>query len=131
MGNAAQCRCHEDEHDVDGDVFGNAMVFLNIYDLNEEWLQSNHISKDLLNIGGAFHAGVEVGLFTPSKNSYLYLSRPGAWQGVVLRRGRYFLPSPQGARGACLPHLHPNGNNMLLGSPAEALDAAGNGSAVA
>ena len=60
MGNAAQCRCHEDEHDVDGDVFGNAMVFLNIYDLNEEWLQSNHISKDLLNIGGAFHAGVEV-----------------------------------------------------------------------
>jgi len=35
-------------------------VFLNIYDLNEEWLQSNHISKDVLNIGGAFHAGVEV-----------------------------------------------------------------------
>lgn len=35
-------------------------VFLNIYDLNDEWLQSNHISKDLLNIGGAFHAGVEV-----------------------------------------------------------------------
>lgn len=64
MGNVhvQPCRCREeqDEYDVDGDVFGNATVFLNIYDLNEEWLQSNHISKDVLNIGGAFHAGVEV-----------------------------------------------------------------------
>lgn len=64
MGNVhvQPCRCQEeqDEYDVDGDVFGNATVFLNIYDLNEEWLQSNHISKDVLNIGGAFHAGVEV-----------------------------------------------------------------------
>ena len=65
MGNSPlelkPCRCQEeDEYDVDGDVFGNATVFLNIYDLNDEWLQSNHISKDILNIGGAFHAGVEV-----------------------------------------------------------------------
>lgn len=62
MGNTAQCRCHEqdEEHDVDGDILGEATVYLNIYDLNDEWLQSNQISADILNIGGAFHAGVEV-----------------------------------------------------------------------
>jgi len=35
-------------------------VLLNIYDLNEEWLISNHIFQEVLDLGGAFHAGVEV-----------------------------------------------------------------------
>mmetsp|Transcript_799 Transcript_799/g.1964 ORF Transcript_799/g.1964 Transcript_799/m.1964 type:complete len:235 (-) Transcript_799:123-827(-) len=35
-------------------------VFLNIYHLNGRWEQSNKISGDLLGLGGAFHAGVEV-----------------------------------------------------------------------
>ncbi|CAE7340894.1 unnamed protein product [Symbiodinium sp. CCMP2592] len=81
MGNTAQCRCHEqdEEHDVDGDILGEATALSlhYIYDLNDEWLQSNQISADILNIGGtgistgvrgaflrhltsAFHAGVEV-----------------------------------------------------------------------
>mmetsp|Transcript_34689 Transcript_34689/g.79949 ORF Transcript_34689/g.79949 Transcript_34689/m.79949 type:complete len:271 (-) Transcript_34689:413-1225(-) len=62
MGNTAQCRCTEEEdpHDVDGDILGDATVFLNIYDLNDAWLQSNQLSADILNFGGAFHAGVEV-----------------------------------------------------------------------
>jgi len=35
-------------------------VHLNVYHLNDNWQQSNQISKQLLGIGGAFHAGIEV-----------------------------------------------------------------------
>jgi hypothetical protein len=35
-------------------------VLLNVYDLNEDWLQTNDIFSETLEIGGAFHAGVEV-----------------------------------------------------------------------
>lgn len=46
----------EDEFD---DTDGGA-VLLNIYDLNEEWLLSNEILQEVLELGGAFHTGVEV-----------------------------------------------------------------------
>jgi len=38
----------------------DSAVLLNIYDLNEEWLISNNILQEVLDLGGAFHAGVEV-----------------------------------------------------------------------
>lgn len=39
---------------------GAGMVYLNVYDLNEDWLQTNNLFHDVLKIGGAFHAGIEV-----------------------------------------------------------------------
>jgi len=47
----------EDEFD---DLAFNGAVLLNIYDLNEEWLLSNEIFQEVLELGGAFHTGVEV-----------------------------------------------------------------------
>jgi len=44
--------------ELDGSL-SNA-VFLNVYDLNEDWEDTNHIFQEKLAIGGAFHAGVEV-----------------------------------------------------------------------
>mmetsp|Transcript_57322 Transcript_57322/g.153512 ORF Transcript_57322/g.153512 Transcript_57322/m.153512 type:complete len:254 (-) Transcript_57322:51-812(-) len=35
-------------------------VFLNVYDLNEDWVRANRLFRDNLKIGGAFHTGVEV-----------------------------------------------------------------------
>lgn len=35
-------------------------VLLNVYDLNEDWLRANNLFGDVLKIGGAFHAGVEI-----------------------------------------------------------------------
>eukprot|EP00746_Dinoflagellata_sp_MGD_P165896 gnl/MRDRNA2_/MRDRNA2_95443_c0_seq1.p1 gnl/MRDRNA2_/MRDRNA2_95443_c0~~gnl/MRDRNA2_/MRDRNA2_95443_c0_seq1.p1 ORF type:complete len:231 (+),score=35.72 gnl/MRDRNA2_/MRDRNA2_95443_c0_seq1:78-770(+) len=35
-------------------------VRLNIYDLSEEWLLTNHIFQEVVELGGAFHAGVEI-----------------------------------------------------------------------
>mmetsp|Transcript_45284 Transcript_45284/g.80374 ORF Transcript_45284/g.80374 Transcript_45284/m.80374 type:complete len:629 (+) Transcript_45284:63-1949(+) len=39
-----------------------AYVYLNVYDLAQDWRVGllNRVSQDLLNVGGAFHAGVEV-----------------------------------------------------------------------
>mmetsp|Transcript_66417 Transcript_66417/g.122699 ORF Transcript_66417/g.122699 Transcript_66417/m.122699 type:complete len:263 (-) Transcript_66417:43-831(-) len=37
-----------------------SVVMLNVYDLNATWLSANNILKEVLQIGGAFHAGVEV-----------------------------------------------------------------------
>ena len=37
-----------------------AEVFLHVYDLGDGWLTANSVSSDLLNLGGAFHVGVEV-----------------------------------------------------------------------
>lgn len=36
------------------------VVKLNVYDLNKSWLETNHLLAEVLQIGGAFHAGVEV-----------------------------------------------------------------------
>lgn len=33
---------------------------LNVYDLNIDMLQANNLLNEVLNIGGAFHTGVEV-----------------------------------------------------------------------
>merc|ERR1719160_926342 len=38
---------------------GDNAVVLNVYDLNEQWLQTNDVLQETLEIG-AFHAGVEV-----------------------------------------------------------------------
>lgn len=35
-------------------------VWLNIYDLSEEWLLANDIFQEVVELGGAFHAGVEI-----------------------------------------------------------------------
>lgn len=45
-----------DEFDAEDDC----AVYLNIYDLNEEYLLANDIFQEVLELGGAFHAGVEV-----------------------------------------------------------------------
>lgn len=42
------------------DEADHSAVLLNIYDLNEEWLLSNDIFQEVLELGGAFHTGVEV-----------------------------------------------------------------------
>eukprot|EP00928_Gymnodinium_smaydae_P080720 TRINITY_DN64367_c0_g1_i1.p1 TRINITY_DN64367_c0_g1~~TRINITY_DN64367_c0_g1_i1.p1 ORF type:complete len:226 (-),score=28.39 TRINITY_DN64367_c0_g1_i1:42-719(-) len=64
MGNAAagvqECMV---EHALSGDevvVTDDNIVLLNVYDLSTEWLQANELLSDVLNIGGAFHTGVEV-----------------------------------------------------------------------
>jgi len=36
------------------------LVYLNVYHLNDGWTRSNHLSGDVLGLGGAFHAGLEV-----------------------------------------------------------------------
>lgn len=59
------CRCEEnrpgpnDEFDEDMDKFSSNAVLLNVYDLDEKWLEANDLFQDL-DIGGCFHAGVEV-----------------------------------------------------------------------
>jgi hypothetical protein len=42
------------------DAKDSGVVLLNIYDLSKEFLLSNDISQEVLELGGAFHAGVEV-----------------------------------------------------------------------
>lgn len=42
------------------DTKDSGAVLLNIYDLSKEFLLSNDISQEVLELGGAFHAGVEV-----------------------------------------------------------------------
>jgi len=44
----------------DIDANDSSAVFLNVYDLSEDWLHANNIFVDVLQLGGAFHAGVEV-----------------------------------------------------------------------
>lgn len=59
MGNGySDCAC---EHDVDAgcEDLERCTVFINIYDLNRDWLTANKVGKKLLNMG-AFHAAVEV-----------------------------------------------------------------------
>jgi len=66
MGNASYSTCgaalarppHGD--DPRAEVVGHGCVFLNVYDLNQDWLHANNLFHDVLRIGGAFHAGVEV-----------------------------------------------------------------------
>lgn len=66
MGNAAYVSCADDTvlarvvSAEEIDMVGTAVVFLNVYDLNEDWLQANSIFNDVLQIGGAFHTGVEI-----------------------------------------------------------------------
>mmetsp|Transcript_11202 Transcript_11202/g.21093 ORF Transcript_11202/g.21093 Transcript_11202/m.21093 type:complete len:231 (+) Transcript_11202:80-772(+) len=56
----------EDEHDTttlvsrESTATAYEPVFLNVYHLSEGWLKANNISKQILGLGGAFHAGVEV-----------------------------------------------------------------------
>eukprot|EP00930_Biecheleria_cincta_P071830 TRINITY_DN59290_c0_g1_i1.p1 TRINITY_DN59290_c0_g1~~TRINITY_DN59290_c0_g1_i1.p1 ORF type:complete len:257 (+),score=41.26 TRINITY_DN59290_c0_g1_i1:79-849(+) len=60
---AAQCHFANSvttAHEADGDPDGRAMVFINVYDLNEELRAVNNIVSDIMQIGGAFHAGLEI-----------------------------------------------------------------------
>ena len=48
---------------MSGDEFSvneSNAVFLNVYDLSADMLRANHILNEVMNIGGAFHTGVEV-----------------------------------------------------------------------
>jgi hypothetical protein len=49
---------------ISGDEFNeeeeDSTVWLNVYDLSEEWLMANDIFQDVAELGGAFHAGVEI-----------------------------------------------------------------------
>jgi len=44
--------------EIDDDT-SNA-VMLNVYDLSEDWLSANDIFSETMELGGAFHAGVEI-----------------------------------------------------------------------
>lgn len=60
---AAQCHCADavtTAHENVGDPADMATVFINVYDLNEELRVANHIANDIMQIGGAFHAGIEI-----------------------------------------------------------------------
>lgn len=59
MCTANLARQFHDESRVEIYAGDNATVFLNVYDLNEDWLQTNNLFRDVLKIGGAFHTGVE------------------------------------------------------------------------
>lgn len=39
---------------------GGPCVVLNVYDLGEDWIEANDMFSEFLQIGGAFHTGVEV-----------------------------------------------------------------------
>mmetsp|Transcript_44115 Transcript_44115/g.127594 ORF Transcript_44115/g.127594 Transcript_44115/m.127594 type:complete len:252 (+) Transcript_44115:109-864(+) len=68
MGNAPYSTCgatlarhlHGDEPQAEIQAADDAQVYLNVYDLNEDWLHANNLSLHVLNLGGAFHTGVEV-----------------------------------------------------------------------
>merc|ERR1740138_898034 len=47
------------EGEISASESSNA-VWLSVYDLNEDWLQTNKLFVDILRIGGAFHTAVEV-----------------------------------------------------------------------
>eukprot|EP00930_Biecheleria_cincta_P083303 TRINITY_DN72900_c0_g1_i1.p1 TRINITY_DN72900_c0_g1~~TRINITY_DN72900_c0_g1_i1.p1 ORF type:complete len:220 (-),score=36.12 TRINITY_DN72900_c0_g1_i1:140-799(-) len=47
-------------HEHEGDFVDRAAVYINIYDLNENCQTVNHIANDIMQIGGAFHAGIEI-----------------------------------------------------------------------
>jgi len=63
MGNAPCGNCRNGVlQSVSNDDFDDEnVVLLNVYDLNEDWLQANDIFQETLELGGAFHAGVEIG----------------------------------------------------------------------
>jgi len=48
----------DDEDPANADT--DDTVWLNIYDLSEEWLLANDIFQEVVELGGAFHAGVEI-----------------------------------------------------------------------
>lgn len=45
---------------ADGQVHSGAYVVLNVYDLGKGWMQANDMFSDVFQVGGAFHAAVEV-----------------------------------------------------------------------
>jgi len=51
--------CHA-SHEAVEERREHTAVFLNVYDLNEDWLQTNNLFRDVLKIGGAFHTGIQV-----------------------------------------------------------------------
>lgn len=59
-----QCNdCHQAILQSAGDDLDpeeDCTVKLNIYDLSEEWLLANNLFQEVVELGGAFHAGVEI-----------------------------------------------------------------------
>lgn len=56
-----QCIVRTNSDDEDPAAAGtDDTVWLNIYDLSEEWLFANDIFQEVVELGGAFHAGVEI-----------------------------------------------------------------------
>lgn len=56
-----RCSNEEDHHAaIEVDDQETFEVFLNIYDLNHDWIPINHTLSDIFRVGGAFHAAVEV-----------------------------------------------------------------------
>mmetsp|Transcript_37821 Transcript_37821/g.85303 ORF Transcript_37821/g.85303 Transcript_37821/m.85303 type:complete len:254 (-) Transcript_37821:31-792(-) len=67
MGAVASSTCSDglmrrvrEESQAEIFVADDTTVYLNVYDLNEDWLRANHLFRNVLHIGGAFHTGVEV-----------------------------------------------------------------------
>mmetsp|Transcript_69997 Transcript_69997/g.130867 ORF Transcript_69997/g.130867 Transcript_69997/m.130867 type:complete len:206 (+) Transcript_69997:78-695(+) len=47
----------------DIDLIGKSntgVVYLNVYHLNDKWLKANHLFNSVSQVGGAYHAGVEI-----------------------------------------------------------------------
>eukprot|EP00747_Dinoflagellata_sp_TGD_P122336 gnl/TRDRNA2_/TRDRNA2_173604_c0_seq2.p2 gnl/TRDRNA2_/TRDRNA2_173604_c0~~gnl/TRDRNA2_/TRDRNA2_173604_c0_seq2.p2 ORF type:complete len:311 (-),score=50.89 gnl/TRDRNA2_/TRDRNA2_173604_c0_seq2:1415-2347(-) len=59
-------------------------VYLNVYDLAQEVVRSNYVFADLLNIGGAFHVGVEV-----YQKEWCY-DKGGVWCTSKVRKHRQY-----------------------------------------
>lgn len=60
---AVQCHCADTvttAHENAVDTADKATVFINVYDLNEELRAANRIASDIMQIGGVFHAGIEI-----------------------------------------------------------------------
>ncbi|CAE7226483.1 unnamed protein product [Symbiodinium natans] len=59
--NVNECMCEvDDSNELFFDEMDAAAVWINIYDLNQDWLTANSVGANVLHVGGAFHAAVEV-----------------------------------------------------------------------
>lgn len=56
-----QTRLRADSEDDEADSGeADCTVWLNIYDLSEDWLVANDVFHEVVELGGAFHAGVQI-----------------------------------------------------------------------
>lgn len=62
MGNCCESVPHNRQvnDDDNWEDYGSNSVYVNVYDLNDSMITCNWVTSNLIQLGGAFHAGVEV-----------------------------------------------------------------------